>query len=56
MVPPRKLAKKGLVETLPLGPRITLYKRQTIDQYTVESRGLKAGIAMYEKAQERKKA
>jgi hypothetical protein len=45
----RKLAEKGLVETLPLGPRATLYKKQTIDGYIVESRGMKAGRAMHER-------
>jgi len=43
----RKLAEKGLVETLPLGPRATLYKKQTIAGYIVEPRGVKAGRAMH---------
>jgi hypothetical protein len=43
----RQLAEKGLVETLPLGPRTTLYKKQTIDGYIVEPRGVKAGRAMH---------
>ena len=43
----RKLAEKGLVETLPLGPRATLYDRKFIDSYIVEPRGSKAGRAMH---------
>lgn len=45
----RKLAEKGLVKTLPLGPRITLYDRKFIDGYIVEPRGVKAGRAMHER-------
>jgi hypothetical protein len=45
----RQLAEKGLVETLPLGPRTTLYKKVQIDNYTVEPRGVKAGRAMSER-------
>jgi hypothetical protein len=43
----RQLAEKGLVETLPLGPRTTLYKKEQIDNYIVELRGVKAGRAMH---------
>jgi len=45
----RQLAEKGLVDTLPLGPRTTLYKKEQIDNYIVEARGVKANRAIREK-------
>jgi len=54
----RRLAKDGLVTTLKLGPRYSLYDRKFIDNYIVETRGQKAGRAMHEKreAKERMEA
>ncbi len=48
----RKLAQKGMVKTLKLGNRYSLYDRKFIDSYVVETRGQKAGRAM----RQRKKA
>jgi len=45
----RQLAEKRLVETLELGPRTKLYKKEQIDSYVVEPRGVKAGRAMHER-------
>ena len=43
----RQLAEKGLVDTLSLGARAKLYKKEQIDNYIVEPRGVKAGRAMH---------
>ena len=45
----RQLAERGLVDTLELGPRAKLYKKEQIDNYIVEPRGVKAGRAMHER-------
>lgn len=45
----RKLAQKGLIETLPMGARSTLYSKKVIDNYVVEERGAKLARAMQQK-------
>jgi hypothetical protein len=41
----RKLAQKGVIRSIPINQRLSLYNKEDVDVYIVEERGKKAGRA-----------
>ncbi len=50
----RKLGMLGLVRTLKMHSRMTLYAKEDIDAYRVEARGKKSGAAAQERERKKK--
>jgi hypothetical protein len=51
----RKLAGKGLIRSIKINPRLSLYNKEDVDGYKVEERGTKAGRAAQSRATSKKK-
>lgn len=52
---PRKLAEYGKIRALKINSRATLYRKEDVDHYIVEERGVKSGRAKRQRARKQTK-